>query len=278
MKPNKFGLLIKHDTVCGIISKWKYFIVAFIFFAFTSLIFAIHANSFLQESNSSETLGFFDFIFNIFARDMPFDIKNGAGMKLSIVWFAFHSYLLFLTGFYVTEDLKCSASSFILRVKSKTKWWAGKFIWCILSVLVYYLLILVCICLFVVFGKYLKFANPTICNEFFKINISGISQYSITAVSLLLPLIISLAVSSFHMMLSLIIKPIYSFLIGICFIIASAFYCHPLLIFNFTIAGRNAVFCFGSSISLTRGVISALCLLLFSFFAGIVIIRRKDII
>lgn len=275
MKPNLLGSLIKNDILCGIISRWKYFLVAFAFFAFTCVMFAIHANSFLQKNSPSETLGFFDFIFNVFAGNKPSD---GSGIKLSIVWFAFQSYLLFLTGFYAVENLKNSAISFILRVKSKTKWWVGKFIWCILSVLIYYLLFLLCVFLFVEFGKYTGFISPLICNAFFQMNIYGVSKCSIVAVSLLLPFLISLSISSFHMMLSLIIKPIYSFLIGVIFITASAFYCHPLLFFNFTMVSRNAAFFSGSNISLTRGIISALCLTLFSLFAGIAIIRRRDII
>ncbi len=275
MKPNLMGSLIKNDILCGIISRWKYFLVAFAFFAFICIMFAIHANPFLQRNSPFETLGFFDFIFNIFAGNKPSD---GSGIRLSIVWFLFQSYLLFLTSFYAVEDLKNSAISFLVRIKSKTKWWVGKFIWCILSVLIYYLLLLLCVCLFVEFGKYTGFISPLVCDAFFQMSIQGVSKYSIVTVSLLLPFLISLSVSLFHMMLSLIIKPIYSFLIGVISIIASAFYCYPLLFFNFTMVSRNAVFSSGSNISLTRGTISALGLTLFSFFAGIAIIRRRDII
>jgi hypothetical protein len=278
MKAKKFSLLIKHDLLCGMIVRWKYFIAAFAFFVFACMTFAIHASSFLNESNSSETLGFCDFMFNVFAGNQPFDISSGAGIHLSIIWFAFHSYLLFLTTFYADEDLKNSANSLILRVKSKANWWAGKFIWCILSVFIYYLLLLICIFLFVVFGKYTGFANQSICNEFFQINIQGVSPYNIIIVLMLLPFLISLSLASFHMMLSLIMKPIFSFIIGICSLTAAAFCCHPLLLFNFTMAKRNQIFSVESSINWIGGIISAFCLLTFSFFAGVVIIRKKDII
>lgn len=278
MKANKFSLLIRHDILCGIIAKWKYFVAAFVFFVFVCVTFAIHANSFLKETSSSETLGFCDFMFNIFAGNKPFDINGGSGVHLSIIWFAFHSYLLFLTVFYAAADLKNSAGYIILRAKSKTKWWAGKFIWCILSVSVYYLLLLVCVCLFVVIGKYTGFVSQSVCNEFFQINISGVYHLNLVAILLLLPFLVSLAISSFHMMLSLIMKPIYSFIIGICSLTAAAFCCHPLLLFNFAMASRNKIFFSGSSINWLGGVVSALCLLLFSFFAGVVVIRRKDII
>jgi hypothetical protein len=73
-------------------------------------------------------------------------------------------------------------------------------------------------------------------------------------------------------------KPIFSFIIGICSLTAAAFCCHPLLLFNFTMAKRNQIFSVESSINWIGGIISAFCLLTFSFFAGVVIIRKKDII
>lgn len=278
MKQSRLGSQVKHDCLSGIISRWKYFAVALAFFTFICAVFAVHVNSFLRTYDLSEKLGFFDFLFQIFAGNRPFDTTDRSVQSLSVAWFTFHAYLLFLTGFYAAEDLKNPAVPFILRVKSKTKWWAGKFVWCILSVTFYYLLLLFCIGLFAVLGGNTGFASESVCSEFFGVEIGGVSKHNIAVVLLFLPFISSVALSSFHMMLSLVVRPLYSFLLGIVFLAAAAFYCHPLLLYNFTMASRNAVFFPGSGITSARGIISALCVTLFSFLGGIVVVRHRDII
>lgn len=278
MKQSGLNSLVKHDFLSGMIARWKYYAVAFALFIFISATFAVHANSFLQTYRLSEKLGFFDFLFQFFAGNKPFDTTDRSVQSLSVAWFTFHAYLLFLTGFYAAEDLKASAVSFLLRVKSKTKWWAGKFVWCVLSVNFYYLLLLFCIGLFAVLGGNTGFASESVCSEFFGIEIGSVSKHDIAVVLLLLPFISSVALSSFHMMLSLVVKPLYSFLVGIVFLAAAAFYCHPLLLYNFTMASRNTVFFPGSGITSERGIISALCVTLVSFLGGIVVVRHRDII
>lgn len=278
-KTKRLWPLIRHDISYGIVLRWKYYAAALFIFILSSFVFAAHANHFLHSSGISGALGTFDFILNVFAGNKPFDASSQTGIKLSVLWLGFYAYLLSLTTFYASDDMKKSASSFILRVKSKVVWWAGKFIWCMLSVILYYVLfVLSACCASAAFGKLSVLVNPYVCSEFFDINLHGASNGEIIVACLLLPFAVSLAVSSFHMMLSLVIRPIYSFILGICFIAAAAFRCHPMLIFNFTMAERNALFSPASSISVKNGLISAVCLLLFSFFAGAAIIKRKDII
>ena len=93
MKQSRLGSLVKHDCLSGIISRWKYFAVAFAVFIFVCATFSVHANSFLQTYRLSEKLGFFDFLFQFFAGNKPFDTTDRSVLNLSVAWFTFLSLI-----------------------------------------------------------------------------------------------------------------------------------------------------------------------------------------
>lgn len=268
-------LLIKHDIFEGILKKWKFFIIAVLFFMFVSAVFVIKTNYYFNYNDIEVKRGVLDFLFNIFIGNEPFEPEEKKGIKISIIWFVFHALIFSLIGFYLNDDLKRSSTTLLLRVKSRKLWWTSKFIWSILSTVFYFSL---CLIVLMVFGKLSLSANNMLALDFFNINLNSVKEDMLFIVSFILPLIVSMAMSAFNAMLSLVIKPLYSYIIVLSIIAVSAFYKSPFLIFNFSMISRNEIFSGGNGITILNGVLFSLFLMIVSYLLGLHIIKKRNII
>ena len=79
------------------------------------------------------------------------------------------------------------------------------------------------------------------------------------------------------MTLSFILSPIYSFFIVICYLIASAYYCSPALIGNFSMIIRNQLFEPNGSNNLTAIIIN-ISLIVIIILIGLFYFRKHDIL
>lgn len=275
---HNFISLLKHDVFEGVFHKWKYFLVAVLFFSFVDFIFINKANSLFISYNVDLKCSVSDLLLNMFIGNEPFDLETKRSVSLSLTWFLFHSLLFSFIGFYITDDLKKNTTSFILRVKSKKQWWTSKVVWCVLTVIIYYTLFFIIALIFAAFfGKVSFNASNLIASELFEINISGIDVFDIIFTSLLLPMIISVPIALFEAVLNLILKPVYGFLIIICYLAASAFYCSVYLLFNFSMVIRNNFYGV-NGVANQYGVLTAVCLAAACYLIGAVFIKRKDIL
>lgn len=275
---HSFLSLLKHDIFEGVLCKWKYFFVAILFFAFVDFVFITNVNSLFTADSPDLKCSITDIILNMFIGNEAFDPSQKKGISLSVTWFVFHALLFSFIGYYIAADLKKNATSFILRVKSKRLWWTNKCLWCVITVFAYYALFFIIAIIFAVFWGTASFsASNLIAEKFFEIKILDVSTCNIIFSSLLLPMIISVSIAVFEAALSLILKPIYSFLIVICYLAASAFYCSAYLLFNFSMVIRNSFYGVNGVLN-QYGVLIAIFITIVSYLIGITFIKKKDIL
>lgn len=268
---NPFFRLLYNDFIKGIIQRYKYFLIAFLFFSFICFEFRIKINN--------PDCSVFDFLLNFFVGNQPFDIQSEEKIDISIIWILFHSILSLIVGFYVSDDIKKSASSLIIRVQSKKIWWSSKFIWCITSVFVYYVIYLFTIILFcAIFGDLSLTTNTQIAEKVFDIDISLIKNTDLLLVFFAMPMITSMATSVFQITLGLIIKPVYSFMVIVTVMVCSSFYSNPFLLFNFSMICRYNYFSSKSNITLYNGILISFFIIVLSYIIGTIVIKKKDII
>lgn len=275
---HSFISLLKHDIFEGIFHKWKYFLVAVLFFIFVDFVFLNSVKSLFMAYDTDLKCSIADLVLNMFIGNEPFDTTANEGINLSVTWFVFHSLLFSFIGFYITDDLKKNATSFILRVKSKTQWWTSKAVWCVFTVILYYVLFFIIAVIFAaVFGTVSFDANHLIATELFDIDISGVDALDIVFNSLLLPMTVSVSFAVFEAFMSLIIKPVYIYLIIICYLAASAFYDSVYLLFNFSMIIRHNFYDV-NGVANQYGVLIAACLTVVCYLTGIAVVKRKDIL
>lgn len=280
MKNRNLRSLICYDFHEGILRRMKLFLIVLFCFLFASALLALNVNSYLASREITEKIRVMDFVLNIFAGCEPFGLRAGTRVDLPIQWLVFQSLLAYVIGFYLKEDLSISASGLILRMSSRRVWWRSKYIWCIMSVLIYYaVFMLSVIFMTAVFGDFFSFGNAMVEREFFSVNIQGKSMTAIFIAYIALPLLTSLAVSLCQMTASLIIEPLYCFLVNLCLMVGAVFYSSPALLYNFSMVKRNV--CFGGMddrISNATGCAVLCSFIIIPYFIGSVLIKRKDII
>lgn len=271
-------LLLRHDIFEGVLCKWKFFLIAALFFSFADFMFLNNVNSAFAASGNNIRCSTADFMLNMFAGNEPFDPQTKMRVNLSVIWFLFHAFLFSIIGFYISDDLKKSASSFILRVQSKKQWWTSKALWCIVTVVLYYCLFFAVSLIFsAFFGNVSLSPNNMIAVEMLNISVSKVTLFKMVFVSFLLPMMISVSFAVFEAMLCLLVKPIFSFISIICYLAVSAFYCKAYLLFNFSMIVRNN-FESVNFVSNVCGLLIALGLTVVCYLIGLLIIKKKDII
>ena len=181
-------------------------------------------------------------------------------------------------GLYITNDLQTSADTFILRVKSRYLWWLSKIVWCVVSSTLYYLLFFVISTAFTLFsGNFSLTQNSLITEEFLELSTYGKSMTEIFISSVLLPWMITTCHMTFDAIISITFGPVVAFLMIVCLMTTSVFYCSEFLPFNFSMLIRTD-FCAINNISIYTELEVAFLIIVICLFLGLPIIKRKSII
>jgi hypothetical protein len=222
--------------------------------------------------------GVLDFFMNVFAGCDPFDPEANKGVDIPITWFSFNVLPYLFVGLYITNDLQTSADTFILRVKSRYLWWLSKIVWCVVSSTLYYLLFFVISTAFTLFsGNFSLTQNSLITEEFLELSTYGKSMTEIFISSVLLPWMITTCHMTFDAIISITFGPVVAFLMIVCFMTTSVFYCSEFLPFNFSMLIRTD-FCAINNISIYTELEVAFLIIVICLFLGLPINKRKNII
>lgn len=269
-------LLVKHDLRQGVLHRWKFFLISLLYFVFIDIVFIVGINTMFADTNVKCSIS--DIMLNIFIGNKPFDPTEGKGINIAINWIVFHTLLFSSIGFYLIDDLKKSATQIILRTKSRTLWWTSKIIWCTVLVVSYYLLFFICAVLCGFFSGNITFSlSDEIVSELYEITVQGVSVGKTIFTIIVLPMIVSISFAIVNAFISLIVKPIISLILVVCYLVASAFYESPILLFNYSMVWRNN-FDGVNGVSNQNGVLISIVLLLICFTIGIKVIKKKDIL
>lgn len=278
MKVRLFFRLLSHDITEGIIHNRKFFIFAALLFIFIDFVYWHNISLYFSDYNSVVDCGVLDFFMNVFAGCDPFDPEANKGVDIPITWFSFNVLPYLFVGLYITNDLQTSADTFILRVKSRYLWWLSKIVWCVVSSTLYYLLFFVISTAFTLLsGNFSLTQNSLITEEFLELNTYGKNMTEIFISSVLLPWMITTCHMTFDAIISITFGPVVAFLMIVCLMTTSVFYCSEFLPFNFSMLIRTD-FCAINNISIYTELEVAFLIIVICLFLGLPIIKRKNII
>lgn len=207
----------------------------------------------------------------------------GAGMVFifPIKWLILHLYLIYTTLYYPYKDLFLSMGDVILvRGKSRRSWWRAKCVWNILFIVLAYMVIFATTGIFCLVGGevFSMDITPEIIEEFMNLEECKVAySLSLSVYTVFVPLFISMSISIFQMLLSLLVKPVFGFGIVSMILLTSAYIVNPFLIGNYAMPMRST-YVVESGFGIVQGILAALCLLLISIIVGEMIFRKYDIL
>jgi len=223
-----------------------------------------------------------EMIFGIFAGCESM-LKSGVP-AIPYGWIAVFVCLLFIPFDYMRQDLSHFGSQILLRTKKRTLWWCAKCLWNILSSIAGYAVILATAAVFcLAAGIPVTLSdNPDammLLAPGFSYQAFGISSLSAEQVFLLIisPLLAIITLNLMQMLLSLMMKPLYSFAVMIGILMLSvtvswgmAFPRLGMVMYHDTL--------YKGGYAVQTGIITCLIVILFSICGGRLYFKKYDVL
>lgn len=269
----KFFKLLRFDLHHGILKRYKTILLM-------CIIVILACFDLINKLKSFEythyTYG--EFLFYIFGGIKEYIPSPSESFPIPFLFLLWHMTILYFTSHYMYDDLTGFGQNLIYRFKSRTKWWLAKCIWNVLYVAAFYIFSLIAVLIFSKISGADTSLEVLNKSEIFIIGQYQIFSdiYPVTIELLVLPMFISITVSLLQMTLSLIVKPLISYILSSVIFIASAYYQTPYLLGNYAMAIRSDSIV-TNGVNATAGVIFALCVSAVSVISGIFIFRRYAI-
>lgn len=207
-----------------------------------------------------------------------------SGSQLPVIWMLGLLLPLLITLRYPFRDIKTVGVQLLLRCSSRVGWWLAKCAWSVLSTAAYFLLVYTTVGVFcAVFGipLTLEMSGSSLLILFADAgaspDVTAAAPEQVASAVLLLPFLAAAALNMLELLLSLVIRPVFSFLVCVALVTASAYAKTPLLFPNYANIARSRAFYVGG---LDGGTGAAICLavLVLSAVCGAALFRRRDIL
>jgi hypothetical protein len=193
------------------------------------------------------------------------------GFDLPMVWFIINLFIIFNLANYFYDDLKNNGKYILTRVKKVKYFYFAKVFWSIYNVLIYYILVFVI--MITVSKIFLYQSNKWVLIEGIKMN-----KDELVIKLFLLYFTTSTALVLLQNAISLILRPVYSYLVILLVIAISIFTVCNLLPGQQSLILRHVPFDNIHGLAVKESLLYNCLLSIFSIIAGYIIISKKDII
>lgn len=263
---------IRYDITEGILHLLPLFLLGIFFIT----MFSVDARMHLKAGISAPSaLDIAIYVFQGIEEYMF--VKGGPSFEIPITYLAFTLFFCLLACYYSHREWKLRGTVYIPRYQSKTTWWISKCIWCVMEILLFYILVFATIWIIAGIGGNFSFSLSPDAPGLY----SGILLTTDTSEVFLyiyvLGAISAIALNQMQITLQMIFSPAvgYVFMIGI--VTASAYFFNLFLMGNNFMLLRTALFR-EDGISLSTGIGLAFIVWLVFVIAGKVLIEKKDIL
>lgn len=271
--------LLKKDILLGTLKKWYQYIIVIVVACFASkemfnVIQSGINNGFIYTNGTL----FDTYLFSTCGMEI-FRFSPEKLFSIPIYWFAFQIGIHYIVAYYPEKDYKEYGSLIFLSAKSKNKWWFSKCIWCLFTVLLYYIVLIGTIIIVTVLhhGMMSPHFTEELMEFFFGSNMRYVSLNDMLYIAVLVPFLMTAALCMLQMLLSFLLSPVISFASMCGLYVLSAYYTVWWLPANYTMWLRSS-YVSTEGINPDTGVVIGLLLMLFSISLGWVYFDRKDVI
>lgn len=259
--------LIKYDLRCGIAYNYKKILM---FVLFIIVYNFIGGNAIIEYSRLNnikpDVLDFFCYILG-----GPKFIPEGMLeiYEVPVMWLMIQIFIAYIVGYYAVTDLHKYGQHVLLRSVSRKKWWLSKIVWNAVTVIFMYAIVL---CVTVVnahisgAGFQWKLTDEIaiqLCSFYFVPKSTNVVLVFI----FIMPVIVSLAISSIQMVIALISSPIIGFVVSQSITFLSTIYSTKWLISNYAMLSHSRYTCL-SDIGYKEGIIVCFVVYLISVILG----------
>lgn len=274
-----FFKVLRYDLQNGTLKAFRKFLLAIAIFLISALDFSLRAPSMQARLNAAHaTLGDYFAYVNFGMRE--YVVGSPEPFRFPALWMLFLLFALYMVLYYPYNDLYGYGKQVLVNARSRTSWWFAKCAWLIVSQIIYFALFFLTVTLF---AKARGAVMTLEVSEYiFVYNIPPTDlQFplpgSFNVELLLFPFLLVVALGLLQLLLSLVIRPILSYVVSIALLIASAYYVSPFMVGNYAMLARsNQVVLHG--VDSTMGIIYLAGIAVFSMVVGWLYFYRFDIL
>lgn len=271
---------VRFDLYNGIIRKRRqlaalFFVFTVINFTYANLIHAFIKNGLIQNASAMNVGDYIMYYLSGISEYIP---DENTPFPLPFVWMFQILGCCFFCLHYPLEDLRTSGKHRLILCGNRTLWWISKCVWLTVNVVVYYV---IAYASSIVAGV-LSGAKRSPCITSYTtylLKLTGIlkdAPYNGMVYFLFIPFVV-IAICMVQMTLSLLMKPLYSFIFSAAYLLAAAYFKTPYLIGNFAMLARSELIDV-EGFSMAMGGSTAGIVIAVSLLSGILIFKNKDIL
>ncbi len=271
--------LLKRDIRLGILNRLYLYIIPIIF-SFMMVSDCAKAILSIQERFNLQSPGtIMDYYVYSTAGMVFYQFNPMEGFLIPLQWFILQLGITYFTAYYAEKDYSENGVNVMVAGRKRSSWWLSKMIWCVLSVLIYFLFTFVsCLVFALLRGAKLSLG---VTDEFMKglfgYNMKYLSYKDLILIVFVVPIAVTIGICLVQMLMSFIISPVTSFAVTCAVYILSAYYTAWFLPGSFTMWVRSSYFD-------VRGLNPLSGLLIAAFMVVAVVVlgksyfERKDVI
>lgn len=271
--------LLRHDIRQGSLPMWRGYLCALVICFCGSVYLKDVAESMVQSGELISNGTLIDYYMYSVKGMEVYKITRETFFSIPVYWFCYHIILAYIIGYHAQEDFRGYGKNSLLAAKTRTGWWTAKCVWCVFSVILYYFMGFCGSAIYTIIAKgKMSFTVTKDLMKNFGQGLIYLENGKILLLVLLLPCLISVAVSMLQMLLSLVIDSVTAFA-GICIMyVMSVYYSSPFLLGNYTMWKRNHIVSINSNIYMEVGILISFIIIIMTLMFGILYIERKDVI
>lgn len=235
--------LLKRDIKLGIIERLLlYLMVIFTFFSVKDCSRALADIQAHYAMQSSGTI--MDYYVYCMAGMGFYQFDPTKGFLIPYLWFITQMGISYIIAYYAEKDFAENGVNVMVAGRNRSAWWFSKVIWCVLSVLIYFVATFAACSVFAMFYG----AKPSlgVTDEFLKIvygyNMTYLPYKDLMLIVFVVPIAVTTGICLVQMLMSFIISPVTSFAITCAVYILSAYYTAWFLPGSFTMWVRSSYF------------------------------------
>lgn len=198
---------------------------------------------------------------------------------IPISWFMLHIGMAYLTAYYPFKDYSEFGTVVLPAGGSRTRWWVSKLLWCLATVALYYIgIIVTCVIIACVHGAQVSGnVSAELLGRIFGDSMQYVSRSDLILISVVLPFAVSVWMTGLQMLLSFLLTPVVSFAAVCGLYIVSAYYTCWWLPGNYAMWQRSAYISY-EGVKPESGFILAAFGFVSVAAAGVMYFRGKDVI
>ncbi|MDE6626566.1 MAG: hypothetical protein K2K56_09385 [Lachnospiraceae bacterium] len=270
--------LLKRDIRLGIVNRWYILILPVIF----ALAQVWQCNNLIDYLKNAEVLysdvTVMDYYLYSMQGMMIFNFDAREYFNIPIYWFLFQIGISYFVAYYAHEDFVKNGRALFIASKNRMAWWRSKCLWCIGSVLLYFLITIFTITLAAMyFGAKLSldFTYDFVAGVFSP-NMAYLSSKDAVFIAGLLPLGMTLSVCLLQLLVGFLLSPVVSFALVCAEYVLSAYYTSCYFVGNYTMWLRSS-YVFEDGLAPLGGVFILLFVIALAYLLGEVYFQKKDV-